>query len=85
MQTKGKEQLRSALGVMDSNKDWEEEFKDIMDLDNIQAHYLQEQNIHKGKLDDAAIECFSSMMQEVSEWCSRDEVMKRFIFVNILS
>lgn len=59
---------------MDSNTEWEEEFKEIMDLNNIKAHYLQEQTIHKGKLDDMGLQCLSTIMHEVSEWCSRDEV-----------
>ncbi len=74
MLTSGKDQLRSALGVMDSNPEWEDEFKEIMDLDKIKAHYLYDQTIHKGKLDDMGLHYLSSMIQEVSEWCSKDEV-----------
>ncbi len=59
---------------MDSNTEWEEEFKDIMDLNKIQAHYLQDSTIHKGKLDEMNLHCLSTMMHDVSEWCSRDEV-----------
>lgn len=74
MHKNGKDQLRSALGVMDSNTEWEGEFSEIMDLDKIKAHYLGDQTIHKGKLDDMGLNFLSTMMREVSEWCSKDEV-----------
>lgn len=66
--------MRNCLGIIDSkNTEWEEEFKGIVDLNSLRSHYLDDKELHLGRLDEASIKSFFSLLGEVANICTNDQ------------
>ena len=71
----GKCQFKSVLGVVDSKcTDWEIDYKDVYNFEDMQSFYIKDQELNHGKFDSQAMRSFYSAMREISDICFNDQM-----------
>jgi hypothetical protein len=71
----GKEQFRGCVGVVDSKStDWEQEYKNEIELEALHCHHIEEEKLNLGRLDGSSIKTMNSIHKEVSDICTNDKM-----------
>jgi len=81
----GKEQLKSVIGMIDSqDSSWESEFSSIVDLDSLKVTYLHDPKLNLGRLDATELRCLFQTFREVSELCFNDQTFQLLVLLILL-
>lgn len=81
----GKEQFRGCVGVVDSrNTEWEQEYKDQIDLEALRSHHLDDEMLNLGRMDEASIDTMYSIHKEVTDICTNDQMYHLMTVLTLL-
>ena len=81
----GKEQLKSVLGYLNKNDHaWESQFRDTVNLDQLQKSYLHNDNVSLGRLDHGSASYFFELMKEIADMVTNDQLFQLFIILTLL-
>ena len=83
--TSGKEQFKHNLGILNPlDTEWENQYKDSIDLDAFNSNYLHNREINNGRLDPASITCYMEVVKELSQFCHNVQVYQLFVLLTLL-
>lgn len=78
----GKDQMRFALGIVDSrDRSWERNFDD---LDRMERMPFDHPMVNQGKLNQSALEFIQNVMMDIMEMVSNDQIFQLFTLVTLL-
>ena len=81
----GKCQFKDIFGVIDSkNTEWERQFEHVYDLQSMKSHYLDDNQLTRGKLDTSKSNSFFQSMRDLSEVCYNDQIYQLITFLTLL-
>ena len=81
----GKEQLKQIVGILNSHDtQWEDRFKNTIQLDSLNSNCLRNKELNVGKLDRASITCYVEITKELSELCHNVNIYQLFVLLTLL-
>jgi len=81
----GKDQLKSVLGYLNKNdRDWESEFKSIINLESLQKAFLHDDNVNHGRMDHGSAKYMFEMTKEIADMVSNEQLFQLLLILTLL-
>ena len=85
MATTGREQLRLAIGIINSrNTEWELPFRQMLNFEELTKTTLRSSKFHRGNLKERGRVCLDNLEDEVEKLARDDEVFNLMLMVTSL-